>query len=147
MATVMSSTSSVAFRHVIEDGLSILSAKQLEPTRRKYVLEDLASLMREASRGFELANRNHLLVSSDERNAYESFSFLDRYLSNRYDDHLIRNVLQKAQATFDQLCNNNQVSQETQDLTVKLLEELLSSVKREGSRGIPSEPEEIKLAE
>lgn len=146
MATVMSSATSIAFRHVIEDGLSILSAKSLEPTRRRYVLEDLASLMREASRGFELANRNHLLVSSDDRNAYESFSFLDRYLSSRYDDEL-KNVLQKAQATFDQLCKNDQVAQESQDLTVKLLEELLSSIRREGNTGIPSEPEEIKLAE
>ena len=138
MATVMSSATSVAFRHVIEDGLSILSAKQLEPVRRKYVLEDLASLMKEADRGFELAKRNHLLVSSGDRSAYESFSFLDRYLSNRYDDQL-RNALQKAQAAFDQLCKNHQVPQETQDVTVRLLEELLSSIKREGSTGIPSE--------
>ena len=54
----------VGFRHVIEDALSVLSKHDIDPDRRSYVLEDLANLLRDASRGADLVNRRLLFLTS-----------------------------------------------------------------------------------
>lgn len=133
--------SSVSFRHVIEDGLSILSSKKLEQARREYVLAGLRNLINDATKGFELAQRHSLVVSSDDRNAYESFSFIRRHFGDRYNEQLI----QSAKTAFDQLAKNDTPPKEPHDAAIKLLQQLLSSISREGNSGIPSEPEQIKL--
>lgn len=133
---------SVAFRHVIEDGLSILSSKNLDPSRCGYVLAGLRDLINEATKGFELVRQHSLVVSSDDRNAYESFSFIERHLSHHYNEQLI----QASKTAFDQLAKNATPSKKSHDAAVTLLQQLLSSISREGNSGIPSEPEQIKLA-
>ena len=133
----------VAFRHLVEDGLSILAAKPIEPARRQYVLEGLRDLIEQASKGSELVRQRSLVVSSDDRSAYESFSFIERHLSHHYDDKLI----QGARDAFKRLSQNADLTPDTRDAASVVLEKLLSSISREGNTGIPHEPEEIKLPE
>ena len=131
----------VAFRHVIEDGLSILSLKNLEQARSEYVLTVLRELINEAAKGSELVRRHSLVVSSDDRNAYESFSFIERHLGHQYNEQLI----QAAKTALDQLAKKATPSKESHAAADTLLQQLLSSISREGNSGIPSEPEKIKL--
>ncbi len=132
----------IAFRHMVEDGLTVLSEKQIEPSRRQFVLKGLRELMQEATRGSELVNKQNLLVSSVDRNAYESYSFIERHLRNHFNEETIKVAL----GALEVLSANSVVSDEARTATVGLLEELLASVSRDGNISIQVEPEEIRFA-
>jgi hypothetical protein len=144
MATESGLVASIGFRHVIEDGLSVLQNGNLEPTRRAYVLDDLTALLRGAIKGSDLARQVSLFVRSDDRNAFEIFSLLDRYLGHGYDPDW-REKLPSAEKAFTQLKENVEVAPEARSEAIALLTELLSSVKRRNSVGIPEQPEEITI--
>lgn len=144
MASESSLVGNIGFRHVIEDGLSVLRNGDLDPKRRKYVLEDLTRLMQEARKGSDLAKHVSLFVRSDEISAFETFSLLDRYLKHGHDVHW-REKLPGAEKTFTQLALNAEVSPEARTAAIALLTELLAGVKRRNSIGIPEQPEEIKI--
>ena len=144
MASESNLVASIGFRHVIEDGLSVLQNDDLEPGRRAYVLEDLTTLLRGAIKGCSLASQVSLFVRSDDRNAFEIFSLLDRYLGHGYDPDW-RDKLPLAEKAFTQLQENSDVSSDARSAAIALLTELLSSVKRRNSIGIPEQPEEIRI--
>lgn len=137
---------SVGFRHVIEDGLTVLSNRHLNPERRKFVIEDLMSLLRQAAKGSDLANKSLLFVKSEERSAFEAFSLLNRYLEHGYDPGW-RDKLPAAEEAFTQLKNNADVSPDVRAAATTLLSELLTRIKRQGGMGIPGQPEDIRIFE
>jgi hypothetical protein len=59
MPTKMNWTNSLGFRHLIEDGITILQNRAIERDRRKHVLDDLSEMMIQAKRGSDLV-RNRL---------------------------------------------------------------------------------------
>ncbi len=136
----------VGFRHVIEDALSVLSKHDIDPDRRSYVLEDLANLLRDASRGADLVNRRLLFVKSDERNAFDTFSLLDRYLGYGIDSNW-REKPPDARMAFTQLQKNMEVPEKARATAMALLRDLLTTLERQSGMSIPKHPEEIGIAE
>lgn len=137
----------VGFRHVIEDALSVLSNQDdIDHDRRSYVLEDLTSLLRDAIKGADLVNSNLLFVKSDERNAFDTFSLLDRYFGHGTDPDW-RDKLPDAEAAFTQLRQNAEVSEKARATAIALLGELLTTIKRQSGMFIPEHPEEIEIVE
>lgn len=146
MANEFDLVASVGFRHVIEDGISILSNDGLDSERRKYVLDDLTNLLHKAMKGSDLVSRSSLFVRSDERSAFEAFSLLNRYLGYGYDPDW-REKLPAAERAFDQLKKNADVSPEERTTAIALLRELLVRIKRQSGMEIPEQPEEIRIFE
>lgn len=144
MVNESSLVASVGFRHIIEDGISILSDGNLDSERRKYVLEDLTSLLHEAMKGSDLVSRSSLFVRSDERSAFEAFSLLNRYLEHGYDPSW-REKLPATERAFDHLKKNVGVSPEERTTAIALLRELLVRIKRQSGMEIPEQPEEIRI--
>lgn len=142
MASALRLSTSVALRHVVEDGLAVLAAKNLEETRKEYVLRGLANLLQGAALGSELTGRSKLLVSTNERSAVESFSLVERYLGTKYNQEVMRGV----QAAFEQLARGAGITPEIRATASALLKELLAGMRREEHMGIPAEPEEINFA-
>ncbi|MBT3060182.1 MAG: hypothetical protein AB2696_08090 [Candidatus Thiodiazotropha sp.] len=136
----------VGFRHVIEDGLVVLSKGDMDSARRKYVVDDLTNLLSEAIRGLELVNRNALFVNSDQRNAVDTFSLLDQYLGHGYDPSW-GNQLHIAEEAFDKLQKNEEPSDEARTAAIQLFEELLTKIKRQGWTGILEQPASHKIFE
>ena len=82
MASELATAASVGFRHVVEDGLSLLREQRLPAARQEYVLSKLVRLLSDAARGQEIMAEQALFVGAKEREASESYSLLDRYLQN-----------------------------------------------------------------
>lgn len=133
----------VGFRHVIEDGLSILSNRNIDPGRREYVLTELASLMRKASKASKLIGDTALFVGSDEKNAYESYSLLGRYLSKKHEEDF-HTLLATGETAFERLQSNQNIDEDTRSAAVTLLEDLLSSLERETIKETPLRRDETR---
>jgi ribosomal protein L29 len=144
MFTEQNATTSVGFRHVVEDGLALLRDENLAQDRRKYVLDDLVALLAEAHRGDEIIRQETLFAGSEIKRAMESFSLLNRYLRTRYDEELA-SKLQESKEALENLRSNTRVSKAARSTAIEVLEALLSGMKREGGTGIPTVPEEISL--
>lgn len=144
MSNESSLIASVGFRHVIEDGITILSSGNLDSGRRKYVLEDLATLLRKATMGSTLASRSSLFVRSEERSAFEAFSLLNRYLGHGHDPDW-REKLPVTKRAFDQLMKNEDMSPEERTTATALLHELLVRIKRQSGMEISDQPEDIRI--
>lgn len=135
----------LGLRHVIEDGLNILGdGNDIDHERRNYVLNDLATLLHEASRGFELVEHSSLFVSSDDKNALETYSLLDRYFGYAYSDEW-KNKLHVTEKIMQQLLKNNNIANDEHIIATGFLTELLDNLKRRGSKEIPNQPQEIRL--
>lgn len=145
MATEAHWTSGVGFRHLIEDGLAILSDAPLNPRRRAYVLEDLSALLAEAKQGSDLVQSNALFATSEEQKAYESFSLLDRYL-NQFTEVQWKEILPSAEAAFAELQKENpMISEGDRIAATSLLNEILAGLTRGPKSGIPEQPQEIQM--
>ena len=143
----MSDTShlaSVGFRHVIEDGLCVLTEKHLPEDRKKFVLDDLAKLFREAKKGSELVQNKALFIRSDQQSAYERFSLLERYWNTSEKDEWIK-MLEASENAFQNLKANDPVPNEVRRITKQFLSELLASLNRESNTGIPYVPEDVEF--
>lgn len=146
MASETALIAGVGFRHVIEDGLAVLSREHLDPGRRKYVVDDITNLLRDASRGLELVNRSTLFVNSDERSAVDAFSLLNRYLGHGHGQDWGKQ-LPAAEKAFDELQKNSEPSDDIRAAAADLLQELLIRVQRQSWTGIPEQPEDIRIFE
>ncbi len=137
--------SSLGFRHVIEDALAILAGQTINPDRRAYVLRDFSNLLIEAKRGSDLVQQDTLFVTSADRSAYESYSFFDRYLGQKHDDHWTEK-LKIAEAVFEELGKDVPILEERDRLAAtSLLFEVLTVLRNEPNSGIPQEPEDIRI--
>ena len=137
-------SASIGFRHVIEDGIRILAKRDgIDVARKKFVVDDLVGLLSQATRGSEVANQNSLLISTGDKTAVETYSFLDRFLSR--DDKQLQEKLRKAQAAFKVIADNAEPSAENQTTALELLNELLASIERRGASEIPEQPENVRL--
>ena len=132
--------SSIGFRHVIEDGLSILSDEGIDSDRRKYVLDDLINLLEQAKKGADLIKGHELFVGSDERDAFETYRLLERNLSVNWNEKL-----DEAKCALDNLKNNSDLSVEMRGVAISLFKELHTRIEQQSSMGIPREPEEINI--
>lgn len=142
MASDLAAIAGVGFRHVVEEGLSLLKGRDLPPERRDYVLERLGALLKGAVAGSQIVDREALFIGSRERDAYESFSLLERHLQHRQD---WRQMLQSAEDALNALQRAHRPSEDVNSTAVELLEELRQSLRREGVGGIRSLPEEIEF--
>lgn len=142
MAGEFGTTASVGFRHVIEDGLALLKEENLPDARRKFVLERLGRLLQEAARGREMIAKEALFVGSSSRSAYESYSLLERYLHSS----MWEKRLEASEQAIEELAGGSQVRQEAKRSAIELLEELLASLSREGSAGLPPVPEDLDFS-
>jgi hypothetical protein len=140
---IFSKPSGVAFRHIIEDGVSVLTSAPLDAARRNYVVVGLAKLFGDASRGYQqLSHGQALCMGIKAEDAFESFSFMERQIGRALDDTQIAAATQ----AFEKLSMNAQISQEEQKNALALLTELLASIERTGPRMVPFQPEEISLS-
>jgi len=130
--------SAVGFRHVIEDGLTVLQGKRIAPERREFVLGDLNKLFKDAKLGSELVGRTTLFVGSANRSAFESFSLLDQL--GQLENEELQESLLVAQRAINGLRSNTPVSEEVLAKVRALLEGILATLKREGRTGIADRP-------
>ena len=70
----------VGLKHVIEDGLAILAGHPLNDKRREFVIRDLRDLLHQAIRGSHIASQSTLFLGESDREAFGSFTLIDRYL-------------------------------------------------------------------
>lgn len=70
----------VGLKHVIEDGLAVLSGRALAADRRDFVMRDLQTLLNQAIRGSRIASQATLFLGEDDKQAFGSFALIDRYL-------------------------------------------------------------------
>lgn len=147
MTTELGVANTLGFRHLLEDGLAILRGADLSVDRRAFVLQDLKQLVSDATRGSDLAQTGALFVAPHERSAYATFSLLDRYLSDKYADHL-KEMLQAAEMSFDEFRRQApHVTESARKAAETLLLEMLSHLQRDPRPGIPQEPEDIFTSE
>jgi hypothetical protein len=131
MKTELVSASNVGLRHVIEDGLAILSNHQLSDERRTFVLADLADLLGQASRGAQLASSASFFVGGDDRVAFDAFSLLDKL--NSEANELDKENLRASAAAFNALRTGNEVAMAEKRRAAVFLKKLLGSLERESS--------------
>ncbi len=137
------SPTGVAFRHVVEDGLSILSAtKDVPETRREYVIDGLAKLFRSATEGSELIVRGRLSVGLASHQAIESFSFIERQVGSIVDSvHM-----QAASTAFSSLKINASIDAGSLAAAIAMLEELLANLRRADDGAVSSVSDEMLVA-
>jgi hypothetical protein len=70
----------VGLKHVIEDGVAVLSGQELAADRRDFVMRDLQTLLNQAIRGSCIASKATLFLGEDDKQAFGSFALIDRYL-------------------------------------------------------------------
>lgn len=70
----------VGLKHVIEDGLALLHGQALAAARRDFVMRDLQTLLHQAIRGSQIASQSTLFLGEDDKQAFGSFTLIDRYL-------------------------------------------------------------------
>jgi hypothetical protein len=134
----------IGLRHIVEDALAILGNQPIDPNRRVYVLEDLARLFRDASRGSKIASHRTFFVGSDDKSAYEDFQRLDRYLRHRYQDTWSQ-LLDDVSGALDGLQKGVPVSADVKQKSQEVLEELLTSIAREHAYETAPAPREIRM--
>jgi hypothetical protein len=137
-------TSGLGFRQLIEDGLIILAGRPIDRDRRKYVLEDLADLVLHAKRGSDLVRNHALFVASADRNAYDSFSLLDRFLDQAESEYW-KGILEQSEQALNELQANKPLRDQQREAAVGLLQRILSGLIREPKPGIPNQPEELRI--
>jgi hypothetical protein len=139
-------TNGLGFRHLIEDGLAILDGRPINPDRRAYVVKDLSQLVLQAKRGSDLVRSNALSVASDDRNAFESYSILDRYWDRSREEQWTQ-VLAKAGEAFDCLQKGvvRDLREDQRNAAANLLRTVLSGLIKEPKPGVSSQPEELRI--
>lgn len=135
---------SVGFRHLVEDGLTILSEKPLERSRQTYVLEDLVSLLNKTLRGSNLLEDSSLFASAEDKKAFATYTFFDRYLGLDLNEKGRKRILAATKA-FKELQQGSKVSKEHREAAESLLNELLMGLKHKRGIGVPEDPEEIRI--
>jgi hypothetical protein len=142
MAGELGTVASVGFRHVVEDGLSLLKDRRLPAGRREYVLDQLSKLLNDAARGQQIVANQALFVGSRDRDAYESYSLLDRHLRNEEWE----GRLKASQEALRRLLEGSAAPREARSAAIDLLKELLTSLERDASGGLASVPEDLDLS-
>ena len=134
---------SIGFRHVLEDGLAILSKQDhsIDIDRKKYVLEDLVSFLSKAVEGLSISSEQSLFVGSSEKNAFEVYLLLKRYLAHDAD---WTNKLRLTESALCHLSQDVDVPADEQGAALELIENLLDRVRSQGL-GVPLQPESISL--
>lgn len=139
-------TNGLGFRHLIEDGLAILTGRTMTPDRREYVVADLSELVLQAKRGADLVRGDALSVNIADKNAFESFSLLGRYLDHPHEEHW-NQMLGKAEEAFNELRKGAaaNLDDDQRAAAADLLRRVLSRLIREPKPGVPSTPEEFRI--
>jgi len=139
-------TNGLGFRHLIEDGLTILNGRPIGADRRAYVVQDLSEFMLQAKRGAALVRGDKLSVATDDKNAFESFSILDRYWDRSHEDQW-NDLLAKAGEAFNELRKgrNAPLNEEQRTAAENLLQRVLAALNREPKPGVPYGPEELRV--
>lgn len=139
-------THGLGFRHLIEDGLTILSGHPINPDRRAYVVQDLSELVLQAKRGADMVRSNALTVTTADRNAFDSFSILDRFWDRTHEDQW-NNLLAKAGEAFDELRKGGRanLNDDQRAAAANLLQHVLSGLTRESKPGVPYGPAELRI--
>ena len=105
------------------------------------MLERLATLLAQAIAGSKIVEEDAFFVGSTDKNAFQSYSLLERHIRHHNG---WRGKLQGAELAFADL-HGYPAYGCAKSVATSLLRELLESLKREGVGGIPSVPEEIQL--
>ncbi len=142
MTSELGTVASVGFRHVVEDGLSLLRDQRLSKARREYVLEELMKLLTDAARGQEIMAEQTLFVGAKDRDAYDSYSLLARYLR----DETWKDRLDASREALRRLAAGSAAPNSERSAAIGLLKELLASLERDASSGLPLMPEHLDFS-
>ena len=121
----LSELASVGFRHVVEDGLAILSGQAIPAARQQFVLEDLARIAEQA--GEVSATPPASMFRSSDREAHLLFSLLIHRSTPpnvSWDEWLGR-----AARAFRGLMDGLAVTQEERDAARSFLQEVLGCIR------------------
>lgn len=137
------SLSGIGFRHMLEDGVAIVTGgTELPEERRQYVLHDLANLFDEAHRGSDVFQREQYHFDPADSTDLSSFTLVERYLSQQESASIsqnvetVRNVLRAIRA-------GRTVDQAEGRIAGEILCEMLASLELRGGIGLPEEPERL----
>lgn len=147
MATDTQWASNIGFRHVVEDGLSVLKGEDLAKERLSYVLESLAERFESAARGFEMAERAELFFGKANQAANSSSHMLRRYLNDWQDERLPSDV-KTALKVLNSIRHGNPQRGEPKDrqAAIAVLDALLKGLERDAQRRIPFMPvQEVRV--
>lgn len=139
-------SSNIGFRHVVEDGLSILKGEALDDERRSYVLKELAERFESAKRGFEMAEQAKFFFGKADQAANASSSMMRQYLRSWQDGRLHGDV-SAAHRALASACEGAKPAASSVDVkaAIILLDALVKALKQDAQRRIPFAPLEVRI--
>ena len=139
----LESLSGIGFRHMLEDGLAIVTGDaKLSDDRRQYILRDLAGLFDEARRGSDVFQRGDYHFDPTESTVLRSFAFVERHLSQEEPTSLSPN-LATASKVLHAIMDSEPVEQAERQVAGEILRDMLMNVELRGGGGLPEEPEDL----
>jgi len=121
--------SNVGLRHVVEDGLAILSNEKLAADRRRFVVRDLAELLNDALRGAQLANTTSFFVNAADRTAFDAYSLLDQL--GQIAEQTDKESLKASAEAFVALRDGQTLQAKKKSTAAQYLKTLLGSLERQ----------------
>lgn len=139
----LESLSGIGFRHMLEDGLAIVTeGAELPNDRRQYILRDLAGLFNEARKGSDVFQRGEYHFDPTESTALSSFAFVERHLSQEGLASLSPNLATVCKV-LRAIMDGEPVEQVERQVAGKILRDMLTNVELRGGAGLPEEPEDL----
>ena len=133
----------IGFRHILEDGVAILSEKpSFDDERRDYVLNDLAALFDNAREGSELYKHDRYVFDPRVSGAVRSCAFIERHLTSREQPDLTGD-LAIVSDVLRAIVGHKTVKQSDRDVARDILQEMLENLELSGGVSLPEEPEDI----
>ena len=122
----------VGLKHVIEDGVAVLSGQQLAADRRDFVMRDLKTLINQAIRGSRIASKATLFLGEDDKQAFGSFALIDRYLGAGQVDTWV-NQAPNALEVIDKIQRAQVPDERQKKIALEILTALLTQIVTEPS--------------
>ena len=132
--------STLGFRHVLADAISILRDEgEIDLERRKFVLNDLAKLFRQAAEGSAVTEEPDKFLSTANASAFKSYKYVCRYLPRANGDQ-ISSRLFKVAKYLKKMADEKSVSTREKEALKFLFDELLRGMCAPGRVGLPDRP-------
>ena len=139
-------TIGIGFRHLIEDGLSIVSGcNTVISKRRTYVLGDLTDLFTKAAKGADLKKESSLFVDHAKMQAVKEFMFLRRYIDNENNNEFLVEKLRITKEVLECFLQGEHIMFAKSFVAIAVLDEILSTIERMNRIGTPPQLKIVSL--
>lgn len=119
----------LGLQHVLQNGLSLIRGRDLEPGRRDQVLDGLLEIVADADRGSAALGAQSLTFALDQRPALERLSLFLRYLDEDTDQLCAK--LAAARGVLEGMRAGQEIPDDAKAELEALLSRLLGAIERE----------------